>query len=140
LDERLRGRGWPRTGLIEILVSRFGIGELYLLLPALAALSRRPSARWCLWVAPPMDLFAPALEAQGLALDRVLVVRAGRSLMRARRSLRYASSEARSSSEARPSREVPSSMWTFEQSLGSGACDAVMAWSRHPRAKELRRL
>src|SRR3982074_519964 len=49
LDAYLPGYGWPRTGLIEILVSRFGSGELYLLLPALAALTRaaaaRPSAR-----------------------------------------------------------------------------------------------
>ena len=37
LDERLPGKGWPRSGLIEILIGRFGSGELYLLLPALAA-------------------------------------------------------------------------------------------------------
>ena len=43
LDDCLPGRGWPRTGLMEILVPRFGIGELYLLLPALAALTRRPA-------------------------------------------------------------------------------------------------
>ncbi len=30
-DACLPGGGWPRTGLIEILVSRFGVGELYLL-------------------------------------------------------------------------------------------------------------
>ena len=50
LDERLPGGGWPRSGLIEILVSRFGVGELTLLLPVLAALTRRPMARWCVWV------------------------------------------------------------------------------------------
>src|ERR1700740_896903 len=79
LDERLPGKGWPRSGLIEILVSRFGVGELFLLLPALAALTRRPMARWCAWVAPPLDPFAPALAAQGVALERVLIVR--RSLL-----------------------------------------------------------
>lgn len=98
-DECLPGRGWPRTGLVEILVSRFGIGELYLLLPALAALTSRPASRWCMWVTPPLDPFPPALEAHGVALDRVLVVRA------------------------------PEAMWAFEQSLRSGACDAVLAWS-----------
>src|SRR5438270_615213 len=45
LDAYLPGYGWPRTGLIEILVSRFGSGELYLLLPALAALTRARCAR-----------------------------------------------------------------------------------------------
>src|SRR5579864_5979122 len=76
LDERLPGKGWPRSGLIEILVSRFGVGELTLLLPALAALTRRPMARWCVWVAPPLEPFAPALAAHGVVLDRLLVVRA----------------------------------------------------------------
>src|SRR5690242_11476808 len=93
LDGRLPGGGWPRSGLIEILVSRFGVGELTLLLPALAAVSRLPMARWCAWVAPPLEPFAPALAAQGVALERMLVVR------------------------------VPSgskeALWAFEQSLGS---------------------
>ena len=111
LDERLPGRGWPRSGLIEILVSRFGVGELTLLLPALAALTRLPMARWCVWVAPPLEPFAPSLAAQGVVLERVLVVRS--------------------------TDEAP---WAFEQSLGSGACDIVMAWVKKPRAKEIRRL
>jgi hypothetical protein len=31
-------------------------------------------------------------------------------------------------------------LWAFEQALGSGACDLVMAWAKRPRAKEVRRL
>jgi hypothetical protein len=31
-------------------------------------------------------------------------------------------------------------MWAFEQSLGSGACDVVMAWARGLRTREIRRL
>src|ERR1700732_2820600 len=100
----------PRTGLIEILVSRFGSGELYLLLPALAALTRARCARWCVWVAPPLMPFAPALASQGVALDRVAVV-----------------------GGARP-------VWAFEQALGSGACDVALAWARQPKAREIRRL
>ena len=76
-DACLPGGGWPRTGLIEILVSRFGVGELYLLFPALAALTRRPAARWCVWVAPPLEPYAPALSAHGAVLERMLVVRPG---------------------------------------------------------------
>jgi cell division inhibitor SulA/protein ImuA len=127
LDERLPGRGWPRTGLIEILVPRFGIGELSLLLPALASLTRGAAARWCVWVAPPANLFAPALEAHGLRLDRVLVVRADRS-SRVRRTASSASGR------------IPSSIWACEQTLGSGACDAVLNWTRHRETKALRRL
>jgi cell division inhibitor SulA/protein ImuA len=110
LDERLPGKGWPRTGLIEILVSRFGSGELYLLLPVLAALTRAATARWCVWVAPPLIPFAPALASRGVALDRVAVVGGTRSL------------------------------WAFEQTLGSGACDAVLAWARQPKPRDIRRL
>jgi len=110
LDECLPGRGWPRSGLTEILVPRFGVGELSLLLPALATLTRRPAARWCVWVTPPLDPFAPALAAHGLLLEKILIARAGASL------------------------------WAFEQSLGSGACDVVMAWARRLRTREIRRL
>src|SRR5438034_15002 len=44
LDAGLPGGGWPRHGLVEILTPRVGVGELYLLLPALAALSRAAPA------------------------------------------------------------------------------------------------
>jgi hypothetical protein len=110
LDEFLPDKGWPRTGLIEILVARFGSGELSLLLPALAALTRASSARWCVWVTPPLTPFAPALAAGGIVLERVAVVGGARAA------------------------------WAFEQTLGSGACDAVLAWMRQPKARDIRRL
>ena len=127
LDERLPGRGWPRSGLIEILVSRFGVGELTLLLPALAALTRRPMARWCVWVAPPLEPFAPALAAHGVLLERLLVVRAPAAHKRGRPN-------------GIPVARAARAIWAFEQSLGSGACDLAMAWAKRPRAKEIRRL
>ena len=122
-DACLPGRGWPRTGLIEILVSRFGVGELYLLFPALAALTRRPGARWCVWVAPPLEPYAPALSAHGAALERMLVVRP-------------------SAQRGSPQRgRAPESLWAFEQTLGSGASDIALAWAtRSPRARAIRRL
>jgi cell division inhibitor SulA/protein ImuA len=110
LDEYLPDKGWPRSGLIEILVSRFGSGELTLLMPALAALTRAATARWCVWVAPPLVPFAPALASCGVILDRVAVVGGARPL------------------------------WAFEQSLGSGACDAVLGWVRRPKPHDIRRL
>jgi RecA/RadA recombinase len=54
LDAELPGGGWPRGNLTEILVDRSGLGEMTLLLPALARLSaeggwlalvRRPGCR-----------------------------------------------------------------------------------------------
>jgi cell division inhibitor SulA/protein ImuA len=123
LDAGLPGKGWPRKGLIEILVSRFGVGELNLLLPALAALTCRPAPRWCVWISPPLEPYAPALAAHGIALERVLVVR---------------------DPESRPSGQRGSpqrGLWAFEQTLGSGAADVALAWAaRGPRTREIRRL
>jgi hypothetical protein len=110
LDAALPGGGWPRCGLIEILTTRFGSGELALLLPALATLTRAATARWCVWVAPPLLPFAPALRAQGLLLDRIAVVGGARPL------------------------------WAFEQVLRSGACEAALAWCRKPKPRDIRRL
>ena len=112
LDEALPGGGWPQSGLIEILPARFSMGELTVLLPVLSAVTRRLEARWCMWMAPPLQPFAPALERAGIALQRLLIVRAARR----------------------------ASLWAFEQALGCGACDVVLAWSRHPGSRPIRRL
>ena len=110
LDAELPGGGWPRSGLIEVLIPRFGSGELSLLLPALAALTCAADARWCVWVSPPLMPFAPGLVARGVVLERVAVVGGERPL------------------------------WAFEQVLRSGACDAALAWSGKVRPRDIRRL
>jgi hypothetical protein len=148
LDQRLPGGGWPRSGLIEILISRFGVGELTLMLPVLAALTARPMARWCVWVAPPLEPFAPALASHGVDLERLLVVRAPAEPELARRVTRgIQSAHDTSDAPGTRRRRIPrdtGTLWAFEQSLGSGACDLVMAWSGRwpgrPRAKQIRRL
>lgn len=99
LDHCLPGGGWPRQGLIEVLTDHHGIGELQLLMPALAALcSEEREGGWLAWIAPPYQPYAPALAACGIAIDRVLVVR------------------------ARPA------FWAMEQALRSSACSAVLGW------------
>ena len=110
LDAGLPGGGWPRHGLVEILTPQPGVGELYLLLPALAALSRLMPARWCTWVSPPHEPFAPALEAHGVALDRMLIVRT----------------------------HLP--LWAHEQALRSGACEVALAWLPRASPRAMRRL
>ena len=135
LDACLPGGGWPRTGLIEILVPRFGVGELYLLLPALAVLTRRPAARWCVWVTPPLEPYAPALISHGAALERMLVVRAPEARPSGQRG---------NPRRGRPSGQrgnPESGLWAFEQTLGSGASDIALAWAaRSPRPRGIRRL
>ena len=74
LDRELPGGGWPAGALSEILCRQEGIGELQLLLPALARLSW--AGRRVVWLAPPHLPYAPALAAAGVDLARLAVVRA----------------------------------------------------------------
>jgi cell division inhibitor SulA len=138
LDEYLPDRGWPRTGLIEILVSRFGSGELTLLVPALATLTRAVAARWCVWVAPPLVPFAPALVSCGVVLDRIAVVGGARPLDHPTKSRPPLLTTFIAWQDAR-FRGDPGA-WAFEQTLGSGACDAVLGWVRQVKARDIRRL
>jgi len=111
LDEQLPGGGWARGALTEILVEREGIGELQLLLPALAKLSAQ--SEWQAWVAPPHVPYAPALSVVGVNLKQLLV--------------------------AQP-RTAADAWWTVEQTLRSGACSAVLAWLSKPDERRMRRL
>lgn len=104
LDAALGGGGWPVAGLMELLCVTHGIGELRLLLPALARLSQR-EARWIVWVAPPLLPYAPALSAAGVTLGKVLLVR------------------------PRCQRDA---LWAAEKALKSGAAGAVLAWLPEP--------
>lgn len=61
LDQELPGRGWPRGQLVELLVEHPGVGELGLLLPALADL--RPTGRSCVWVLPCPEGAGPSAGA-----------------------------------------------------------------------------
>lgn len=110
LDRCLPGRGWPRRGLIEVLAGRHGIGELSLLMPALAALCAEQSGGWLAWISPPYQPYAPALAAAGIDVQRVLVVR------------------------AKPA------VWAMEQALHSGACSAALGWVSPREPSALRRL
>lgn len=110
LDALLNG-GWPQAALTEILSAREGIGELRLLLPALARITRQK--RWVAFVAPPYIPYAPALAHADLDLSRVLLVH--------------------------PSAQHDG-LWAVEQALRAGTCGAVLAWPTHADFNTLRRL
>src|SRR5258706_3752196 len=57
LDGELPGGGWPTGGLTEILGLQQGIGELRLLLPALAALTT--PGKPVIWLRPPHLPYSP---------------------------------------------------------------------------------
>lgn len=103
--------GWPRGALTEILIPDEGIGEMGLVMPALAWLSR--SKRWLAWVAPPHIPYAPALASAGLDLSRVMVVRP---------------------------RSGTDGLWAVEQTLRAGTCGAVLAWLTDADTTVMRRL
>ena len=111
LDRELPGGGWPAGALTELLGARAGIGELQLVLPALAALSW--GGKRIAWLAPPYLPYAPALAGDGVDLARLVVVRA-------------------------PGRR--DALWAAEQLLRSAACHALVAWLPGVRYGELRRL
>lgn len=110
LDAALPGGGWPRRGLVEVLTAANGCSELALWAPLIRQLTRSETARWCAFVTPPFEPFAPAWNAQGARLDRLLVVHA------------------------------PQSLWALEQCLLSGACGIGFAWPQQASMTELRRL
>jgi len=110
LDALLPQRGWPRRALTELLLPADGVGELSLLLPTLARLTRDGGV--VAVVAPPYVPYAPAWQAAGVDLSQLQVV------------------------EASPR----DALWAFEQCLRSGACAAVLGWPATGDAQALRRL
>jgi hypothetical protein len=79
LDRALPAGGWPVDALVEIISRRCGIGELSLLLPAMAELNRR--RRWVIWLAPPYLPYAPALLERGVDLNHHLVLSPGDEIL-----------------------------------------------------------
>jgi len=110
LDAELPGGGWPGGALTELLAATPGIGELGVVLPALARLTA--AGRPVVWLAPPHVPYAPALAAAGVDLTRILVVRSMEK----------------------------DALWAAEQALRSASCAALLAWLAHPRYAELQRL
>lgn len=121
LDAALPGGGWPFPGLVEILSGQPGSGGLRLVLPVLARLSREP--RWLVWVAPPYQPYAPALQAAGIDLRRVMVID-------------LATADAGVDTGA----AAGDVLWAYEQALRFPGCGAALLWSRQIDALGLRRL
>lgn len=111
LDAELPGGGWPRGGLVELLPARQGLGEMSLLMPALARISSQELS-WIVCVAPPLPIFAPAWAAAGVALSRLLVTRA-------------------SGGDA---------AWACARALDTSGVGALLAWLPSADAATLRRL
>src|SRR5262249_13763263 len=99
LDEQLPGGGWPVGLLTELMPAHEGIGEIRILGPALARLSK--TGRKLAWIAPPHTPYAPALAAAGIDASSLVIVK---------------------------TRSEKDALWAAEQALASNACGAVLAW------------
>ncbi|TDM09137.1 MAG: hypothetical protein C4K60_07375 [Ideonella sp. MAG2] len=127
LDAGLPGGGWPSRALTELLLPTPGLGELRLLAPLLARLSRQ--GRALLWVHPPALLSAAGLWQMGCAPERCVVVRP--DLAEPPRPVRKAAARA----------PWANLCWVLEQALRSGQAGAVLAWlPAHVPPEALRRL
>jgi hypothetical protein len=101
LDNNLHYGGWPRNALIEIGLPnnvQAGIGEVRLLLPALANILKR---HYAIWIAPPFLPYNAALLEAKLNTDRLIVV---------------------------DTKNLKDSLWSAEQAIKSGTVKALFTW------------
>ena len=110
LDSRLPGRGWPLGAVSELIPQQPGLGELSLLLPALATIGGQ--GQWVVLVDPPWIPYPASLCGRELPLERLLLVRTGNE---------------------------KESLWACEQALRSGRGGAVLAWPERISFAQLRR-
>ena len=111
LDAALPAGGWPEHALSEILLPADGVGELQLVLPTLARLTRAGGI--VAVIAPPYAPCVAGWENRGVVMAHVEIVQT-----------------------AMPR----DALWAAEQCLRSASCAAVLAWPREADDRALRRL
>jgi hypothetical protein len=111
LDAVLPGGGWQSGTVVELMPASDGIGELRLLMPALAKITH--SERHVAMIAPPYIPFAPALLRHGLRLEHFWIIRA---------------------------QSAADILWSAEQTLRCKSFGAVLTWPATIGDREVRRL
>lgn len=112
LDDILPGRGWPSSGLVEVIARHSGMGELQLLIPLMQSVIKQ--GKWILCVAPPYLLNAPALTQAGIDIGQILIVK-----------------------QDTPCKDA---LWSMEKAMQTETCGLVLAWQNWLPGKVLRRL
>jgi len=110
LDALLPHGGWPHGALSELLIPAEGVGELTLLMPTIARMTK--AGRLVALIAPPLCPYAPAWQRAGVDLRYLEIVDA----------------------------DARGALWAFEQCLRSAAFSAVLGWPSHADGPALRRL
>jgi len=116
LDEILPTHGWPVNTLVDVLLPRWGIGELQLLLPVFVAMTQQQKR--ITWIAPPYIPYAPALAHAGIDLACLIVI----------------------SREDLGSDAGMESLWAMEKILRNPSCGIAMLWPQNVNDKAMRRL
>ena len=118
LDAELPGGGWPGNALVQIQQAAHSHAEWALLLPALARQARQEQQQGgkLVLVAPPYLPFTPALQAAGIAPQRLCCV------------------------PQLPGRSAQDLAWACEQALHCRDVLAVLAWLPDLPVATLRRL
>ncbi|MBV2092640.1 MAG: translesion DNA synthesis-associated protein ImuA [Candidatus Thiodiazotropha sp. (ex Ctena orbiculata)] len=111
LDDILPEAGWLQGALIEVISPQWGIGEIELFLPAMAAATQ--ADKQLVWIAPPYIPYPPALVGGGISLRHLLVLRPPRH------------------------QDIP---WAMETVLRQRRCAMVLAWPDRLISKTVRRL
>lgn len=113
LDKKLHLGGWPAGATTELLLPNAGHGELRLLLPTLR--QRQYQSRWVAMIAPPYTPYAPALQAEGIDTERLLLI--------------YP-------------KNLKDLIWSSVRCLQSEHCSSVFTWGNQAilQDRELRRL
>lgn len=111
LDRELPGGGWPPSTLTELLWAQQGDGEFRLLAPLLSRLAA--AGETIVLLAPPHQVFAPALAQAGVDVRRLLLVQSDKPGDR---------------------------LWAAEQILKSASFGAMLCWLPQAKPDHLRRL
>jgi hypothetical protein len=74
LDQSLHYSGWPLNQMSELLIERVGIGEMQLVLPALAKMQAKGG--WLFLIEPPFIPYAPAWLKANIDIDRMMIIKA----------------------------------------------------------------
>ena len=112
LDNFLPNGGWPQTGLIEIIVKHYGLGELQLLMPLMRNLTNQDKI--LLWICPPYKICTSALLNAGIDIEKLLII----------------------SSEL----EKKDALWAAEKALQTQEFGIVLLWQNHVKRNALHRL
>jgi len=110
LDACLPYGGWPTDAISEVISPQPGLGDMALVLPALARLTQQEGVVAC--IAPPWLLHSPFLAAQGVNLARLLCIPEPAGV--------------------RDKRQWQKRHWAAEQIVKSGSCNGLLYWQAKP--------